>query len=107
MEHNGPGLEYKVSYRQQHVEEEWQEQMVKRHSFMVKNTPTFVPYEVKIQAKNHAGWAPEPETIVAYSGEDCKYMALFLYTHGHEFKQAGNILPVITFCHVLQNRTGL
>ncbi|MCI4375169.1 hypothetical protein PGIGA_G00106150 [Pangasianodon gigas] len=70
MEHNGPGLEYKVSYRQQDVGEEWQEHMVKRHSFVVKNTPTFVPYEVKIQAKNHAGWAPEPETIVAYSGED-------------------------------------
>ncbi|XP_060775247.1 neural cell adhesion molecule L1-like protein isoform X2 [Neoarius graeffei] len=70
LEHNGPGLEYKVSYRQKDMEEEWQEHMVKRHSFVVKNTPTFVPYEVKIQAKNHAGWAPEPETIVAYSGED-------------------------------------
>ncbi|XP_027002565.2 neural cell adhesion molecule L1-like protein isoform X10 [Tachysurus fulvidraco] len=70
MEHNGPGLEYKVSYRRQGVEEEWQEHTVKRHSFVVKNTPTFVPYEIKIQAKNHAGWAPEPETIVAYSGED-------------------------------------
>ncbi|KAM9483353.1 neural cell adhesion molecule L1-like protein isoform 2-T4 [Clarias gariepinus] len=70
MEHNGPGLEYKVSYRRQNVEKEWQEHMVKRHSFVVKNTPTFVPYEIKIQAKNHAGWAPEPETIVAYSGED-------------------------------------
>ncbi|KAF4078934.1 hypothetical protein AMELA_G00187350 [Ameiurus melas] len=70
MEHNGPGLEYRVSYRRQDVEEEWQEHMVKRHSFVVKNTPTFVPYEVKIQAKNHAGWAPEPETIIAYSGED-------------------------------------
>ncbi|XP_066519183.1 neural cell adhesion molecule L1-like protein isoform X2 [Hoplias malabaricus] len=70
IEHNGPGLEYKVSYRRQGVEEAWQEHMVKRHSFVVKNTPTFVPYEVKIQAKNHAGWAPEPKTVVAYSGED-------------------------------------
>lgn len=88
LEHNGPGLEYKVSYRQKDMEEEWQEHMVKRHSFVVKNTPTFVPYEVKIQAKNHAGWAPEPETIVAYSGEDCKYMTLFfvIYLHGHELK---------------------
>uniref|UniRef100_A0A8B9HD70 Cell adhesion molecule L1-like b n=1 Tax=Astyanax mexicanus TaxID=7994 RepID=A0A8B9HD70_ASTMX len=70
MEHNGPGLEYKVSYRRQGSEEDWQEHMVKRHSFVVKNTPTFVPYEVKIQARNHAGWAPEPKTVVAYSGED-------------------------------------
>lgn len=83
MEHNGPGLEYKVSYRRRDVEEEWQEQIVKRHSFVVKNTPTFVPYEIKIQAKNHAGWAPEPETIVASSGEDCKYMALFFFSFVH------------------------
>ena len=80
IEHNGPGLEYKVSYRRQGVEEAWQEHMVKRHSFVVKNTPTFVPYEVKIQARNHAGWAPEPRTVVAYSGEDCKYIMGFICT---------------------------
>ncbi|TSM36162.1 Neural cell adhesion molecule L1-like protein [Bagarius yarrelli] len=65
-----PASEYKVSYRRQDVAEEWQDYIVKRHSFVVKNTPTFVPYEIRIQAKNHAGWAPEPEMIVAYSGED-------------------------------------
>ncbi|KAI2663791.1 Neural cell adhesion molecule L1 [Labeo rohita] len=70
IEHNGPGLEYKVSYRRQGAEEEWMEHMVKRHSFVVKNTPTFVLYEVKIQAKNHAGWGPDPKIITAYSGED-------------------------------------
>uniref|UniRef100_A0A671SGI4 Neural cell adhesion molecule L1-like protein n=1 Tax=Sinocyclocheilus anshuiensis TaxID=1608454 RepID=A0A671SGI4_9TELE len=70
IEHNGPGLEYKVSYRRQGTGEDWMEHMVKRHSFVVKNTPTFVIYEIKIQAKNHAGWGPEPEIITAYSGED-------------------------------------
>ncbi|XP_062853619.1 neural cell adhesion molecule L1-like protein [Trichomycterus rosablanca] len=70
IEHNGPGLEYKLSYRKQGTEEVWQEHMVKRHSFVVENTPTFIPYEIKIQTKNHAGWAPDPEVIVAYSGED-------------------------------------
>ncbi|CAJ1051821.1 neural cell adhesion molecule L1-like protein isoform X3 [Xyrichtys novacula] len=70
IEHNGPGLEYKVSYRRQDVEEDWTEHMAKRHSFGVKNTPTFVPYEIKIQAKNHQGWGPEPKIVTGYSGED-------------------------------------
>lgn len=72
IEHNGPGLEYKVSYRRQGTAEDWTEHMVKRHSFLVKNTPTFILYEIKIQAKNHAGWGPDPKIITAYSGEDCK-----------------------------------
>ncbi|GAA6233398.1 neural cell adhesion molecule L1-like protein isoform X4 [Lates japonicus] len=70
IEHNGPGLEYKVSYRRQDIQEDWKEHMVKRHSFVVKNTPTFVPYEIKIQAKNHQGWGPEPKIVTGYSGED-------------------------------------
>uniref|UniRef100_A0A672NUE6 Neural cell adhesion molecule L1-like protein n=1 Tax=Sinocyclocheilus grahami TaxID=75366 RepID=A0A672NUE6_SINGR len=70
IEHNGPGLEYKVSYRRQGTGEDWTEHMVKRHSFLVKNTPTFVLYEIKIQAKNHVGWGPDPKIITAYSGED-------------------------------------
>uniref|UniRef100_A0A3Q3WMI8 Neural cell adhesion molecule L1-like protein n=1 Tax=Mola mola TaxID=94237 RepID=A0A3Q3WMI8_MOLML len=70
IEHNGPGLEYKVSYRRQDVEEDWKEHIVKRHSFVVKNSPTFVPYEIKIQARNHQGWGPEPTVVTGYSGED-------------------------------------
>ncbi|XP_007560915.1 neural cell adhesion molecule L1-like protein isoform X5 [Poecilia formosa] len=70
IEHNGPGLEYKVSYRRQDGQEEWTEHTVKRHSFVVRNTPTFVPYEVKIQARNNQGWGPEPRIVSGYSGED-------------------------------------
>ncbi|XP_077429903.1 neural cell adhesion molecule L1-like protein isoform X5 [Vanacampus margaritifer] len=70
IEHNGPGLEYKVSYRRQDLEDDWKEHMVKRHSFVVKNTPTFVPYEIKIQARNNQGWGPEPKIMTGYSGED-------------------------------------
>uniref|UniRef100_A0A8C1MLZ7 Neural cell adhesion molecule L1-like protein n=1 Tax=Cyprinus carpio TaxID=7962 RepID=A0A8C1MLZ7_CYPCA len=70
VEHNGPSLEYKLSYRLLGVEDSWKEQMVKRHSFVVRDTPTFVPYEVKIQAFNRHGWAPEPRVVTGYSGED-------------------------------------
>lgn len=72
IEHNGPGLEYKVSYKRQDVEEDWHEHVVKRHSFVVKGTPTFVPYEVRIQARNYQGWGPEPKVMTGYSGEDCE-----------------------------------
>uniref|UniRef100_A0A3B4EPA3 Neural cell adhesion molecule L1-like protein n=1 Tax=Pygocentrus nattereri TaxID=42514 RepID=A0A3B4EPA3_PYGNA len=70
IEHNGPGLEYKLSYRQLGVEDTWTEHTMERHLFVVKDTPTFVPYEIKIQARNHLGWAPEPRVVTGYSGED-------------------------------------
>ncbi|XP_076839734.1 cell adhesion molecule L1-like a [Brachyhypopomus gauderio] len=70
IEHNGPGLEYKLSYRQLGADLNWKEHIIKRHSFVVKETPTFVPYEVKIQARNQHGWAPEPRVLTGYSGED-------------------------------------
>ncbi|XP_020785280.2 neural cell adhesion molecule L1-like protein isoform X2 [Boleophthalmus pectinirostris] len=69
-EHNGPGLEYRVSYRRLGVDEEFKESLVKRHSFVVRNTSTFVPYEIKIQSRNSHGWGPEPKIITGYSGED-------------------------------------
>ncbi|XP_067448015.1 neural cell adhesion molecule L1-like protein isoform X2 [Thunnus thynnus] len=70
IEHNGPGLEYRVSYRKLGVEDDWREHLVKRHSFVVRNTSTFVPYEIKIQSRNSHGWGPEPKIVTGYSGED-------------------------------------
>nr|XP_025966279.1 neural cell adhesion molecule L1-like protein isoform X4 [Dromaius novaehollandiae] len=70
VERNGPGLEYKVSWRQQGVEADWNEEMVKKHSLTVRNTPTFVPYEIKVQAVNNLGSGPEPNVTTGYSGED-------------------------------------
>ncbi|KAL7398449.1 hypothetical protein ABVT39_010228 [Epinephelus coioides] len=70
IEQNGPGLEYKVSYRKLGVEDIWREHLVKRHSFVVRNTSTFVPYEIKIQSRNSYGWGPDPKVVTGYSGED-------------------------------------
>ncbi|KAM4737048.1 cell adhesion molecule L1-like a isoform 2-T3 [Anableps anableps] len=69
-EYNGPGLEYKVSYRKLEVEDKWQEHLVTRPSFTVRNTSTFAPYEIKIQSRNSLGWGPEPKPVTGYSGED-------------------------------------
>ncbi|GAB0194408.1 neural cell adhesion molecule L1-like protein [Grus japonensis] len=70
MERNGPGLEYKVSWRQRGVEVDWNEETVKKHSLTLRNTPTFVPYEIKVQAVNNLGSGPEPNVTIGYSGED-------------------------------------
>ncbi|GAA6228724.1 neural cell adhesion molecule L1-like protein isoform X5 [Lates japonicus] len=70
IEHNGPGLEYKVSYRKLGVEEPWKDHLVIRHSFVVRDTTTFVPYEIKIQSRNSHGSGPEPKVVTGYSGED-------------------------------------
>lgn len=92
IEHNGPGLEYKVSYRQQDVDLVWTEHMVKRHSFVVKNTPTFAPYEIKIQAKNHQGWGPEPKIVLGYSGEDCEYFTQKVFNHFYNIVDLNAVL---------------
>ncbi|XP_072310995.1 neuronal cell adhesion molecule a isoform X10 [Eucyclogobius newberryi] len=68
---NGPGLEYVVQWRQKDVEQEWSTKSVANVSrYVVSGTPTYVPYEVKVQASNDYGSAPEPEATIAYSGED-------------------------------------
>lgn len=67
---NGPGLEYRVQWRQQDVEEEWSMKTVANVSqFVVTGTPTYVPYEIKVQATNDYGSGPEPEVVIGYSGE--------------------------------------
>ncbi|XP_030646281.1 neuronal cell adhesion molecule a isoform X9 [Chanos chanos] len=76
LQSNGPGLQYKVSWRQKDVDTEWNNTIVANVSqFVVTDTPTFVPYEVKVQAVNNYGTGPEPEVVVGYSGEDYPVMA--------------------------------
>lgn len=76
LQANGPGLLYKVMWRQQDVEEEWTSVSVANVSkFVVSGTPTFVPYEVKVQAQNDYGHGPKPAAVIGYSGEDCESLA--------------------------------
>lgn len=68
---NGPGLEYRVQWRQKDVDEDWSSKTVANVSqFVVSGTPTYVPYEIKVQASNDYGIGPEPEAVIGYSGED-------------------------------------
>ncbi|XP_049617427.1 neuronal cell adhesion molecule a isoform X3 [Syngnathus scovelli] len=68
---NGPGLEYKVLWRQMDVDEEWSSNTVANASqYVVSGVPVYVPYEIKVQALNDYGNGPEAEVVVGYSGED-------------------------------------
>ncbi|XP_077121215.1 neuronal cell adhesion molecule isoform X16 [Ranitomeya variabilis] len=73
---NGPGLQYKVSWRQKDFDEDWTSVNVANVSkYIVSGTPTFVPYEVKVQALNDLGYAPEPTVLIGHSGEDLPMVA--------------------------------
>ncbi|XP_035985379.1 neuronal cell adhesion molecule isoform X2 [Fundulus heteroclitus] len=68
---NGPGLEYKVQWRQKDVEDDWTSKNVGNVSkLIIPGTPTYVPYEIKVQAFNDYGNGPEPSVVVGFSGED-------------------------------------
>uniref|UniRef100_A0A673LIF6 Neural cell adhesion molecule L1 n=1 Tax=Sinocyclocheilus rhinocerous TaxID=307959 RepID=A0A673LIF6_9TELE len=71
LQANGPGLQYKVMWRQQGIEKDWTSVSVANVSkFVVSGTPTFVPYEVMVQALNDYGLGPKPGAVIGYSGED-------------------------------------
>ncbi|XP_035377565.1 neuronal cell adhesion molecule a isoform X16 [Electrophorus electricus] len=70
LQANGPGLQYKVSWRRWDMGGDWTSVTVANISeYIVSGTPTFVPYEVTVQAENNYGAGPEPEVVLGYSGE--------------------------------------
>ncbi|XP_050811532.1 neurofascin isoform X9 [Gopherus flavomarginatus] len=66
----GPNLRYIVKWRQRDTRESWRNETVRTTRHVVWNTPIYVPYEIKVQAENDFGRAPEPDVIIGYSGED-------------------------------------
>lgn len=72
MEQNGPGLEYRVTWKPQGALVELEEETVTNHTLRVMTPAVYAPYDVQVQAINHLGSAPDPQSVVLYSGEDCK-----------------------------------
>ncbi|XP_063811301.1 neurofascin isoform X10 [Pseudophryne corroboree] len=66
----GPNLRYNVKWRQRHTGEAWSNVTVWTNRHVVWNTPVFTPYEIRVQAENEFGRAPEPNTVIGFSGED-------------------------------------
>uniref|UniRef100_A0A8C2FYX8 Neuronal cell adhesion molecule a n=1 Tax=Cyprinus carpio TaxID=7962 RepID=A0A8C2FYX8_CYPCA len=76
LESNGPGLQYKVSWRQKDLDQQWTSLTLANVSqYVVTGTPTYAPYEVTVQAVNDYGPGPRPDVVLGYSGEDLPTVA--------------------------------
>ncbi|KAJ3601778.1 hypothetical protein NHX12_029542, partial [Muraenolepis orangiensis] len=70
LERNGPNLRYMVWWRRKDTEDEWSDMTTVGTKHMVHHTDTYVPYQLKIQARNDLGSGPESNIALGYSGED-------------------------------------
>ncbi|KAM9365625.1 neurofascin homolog (chicken) a [Pholidichthys leucotaenia] len=70
LERNGPNLQYSVWWRKKDSGEDWNNVTTVGSKHVVHNTETYVPYEIKIQARNEFGAGPESNVVTGYSGED-------------------------------------
>ncbi|XP_024915644.1 neurofascin homolog (chicken) a isoform X3 [Cynoglossus semilaevis] len=70
LERNGPDLQYDVWWRRKDTGEEWNNVTTEGTKHVVHPTNTYVPYEVKIRARNEFGPGPESNLVIGYSGED-------------------------------------
>ena len=52
--------------------EDWSNVTTTGSKHIVHNTETYVPYEIRIQARNEFGQGPESNVVIGYSGEDSK-----------------------------------
>lgn len=69
--HNGQDFQYKVSWRKADSKDlRWDSGFVKSPPFLVNDTGTFTPFEIKVQAVNALGEGPAPEAEIGHSGED-------------------------------------
>lgn len=86
--HNGPDFHYKVLWRKANGKnEQWNEGYVKSPPFLVNDTGTFTPFEIKVQAVNSLGGGPAPEPEIGHSGEDgtlTEYFGSFAAATGPE-----------------------
>lgn len=73
LERNGPNLHYSVWWRRKDSGEEWNNVTTVEAKYVIHPTETYVPYEIKIQARNDFGSGPESNVVIGYSGEDSKY----------------------------------
>ncbi|XP_032444378.1 neuronal cell adhesion molecule-like isoform X15 [Xiphophorus hellerii] len=70
LQSNGPGLYYKVSWRQKRPGSDWITATTNNSMYTVSEIPTFSPFEIKVQAVNNHGDGPDPAVAIGYSGED-------------------------------------
>ncbi|XP_017292615.1 neurofascin homolog (chicken) a isoform X12 [Kryptolebias marmoratus] len=70
LERNGPNLHYIVWWRQKDSAADWNNVTTFHSKHVIHSNETYVPYEIKIQARNDFGSGPESNVVIGYSGED-------------------------------------
>lgn len=69
--HNAEGFLYKVFWREAgRPDAQWNHRDVQSPPFLVNDTGTYTPFEIKVQAVNTIGNGPAPEPEYGHSGED-------------------------------------
>ncbi|KAM4611095.1 neural cell adhesion molecule L1.1-like [Polymixia lowei] len=69
--HNGQDFQYKVSWRQAEGRgPQWSHGYAKAPPFVVNETGTYTPFEIKVQSVNSLGEGPPPVPEIGHSGED-------------------------------------
>ncbi|XP_073669092.1 neural cell adhesion molecule L1.1 [Paramisgurnus dabryanus] len=77
-EFNGPGFKYKVHWRHASGRDlHWKKSIISGPPFIVNDTGTFIPFEIKVLAVNDEGPGPEPVAKLGHSGEDIPLEAPF------------------------------
>ncbi|CAH0729236.1 unnamed protein product, partial [Brenthis ino] len=78
---NGPGIHYKIFWRRNNSEVEFQSLLLKEygnvgmHVVHIPGEYFYTPYNVKVQAFNDIGAGPESEVVTIYSAEDMPQVA--------------------------------
>lgn len=78
---NGPGIHYKIFWRRNGSEVEFQSLLLKEygnvgsHVVRIVHQYFYTPYDVKVQAFNDLGAGPESEIVTIYSAEDMPQVA--------------------------------
>nr|XP_023689963.1 neural cell adhesion molecule L1 isoform X2 [Paramormyrops kingsleyae] len=68
---NGPGFKYRVMWRRTVGQgPQWHHNYTSMPPFIVPDVGTFTPFDIKVQAINDFGEAPDPDPEIGYSGED-------------------------------------
>uniref|UniRef100_A0A8C6SHL0 Neurofascin homolog (chicken) a n=1 Tax=Neogobius melanostomus TaxID=47308 RepID=A0A8C6SHL0_9GOBI len=70
LERNGPDLHYSVWWKRSNSNDDWTNVTTEASRYVVTNTPTYIPYDIKVQAQNRFGHGAVSNVVVGYSGED-------------------------------------
>uniref|UniRef100_A0A3B4FF73 Neural cell adhesion molecule L1.1-like n=1 Tax=Pundamilia nyererei TaxID=303518 RepID=A0A3B4FF73_9CICH len=69
--HNGQNFQYEVLWREADGSNvNWNSGRVRSPPFIVNNTGTYTPFEIKVRSVNALGGGPEPKSRNGHSGED-------------------------------------